>query len=258
MNDYSGPVSVKFQTLTDACKLAKPGYYCAKVDLQSAYRSICIHPDDYAVTGLKWTFAGDKEPTYLFDSRLPFGSNVGPSIFHRLLQAVRRCMARRGMPSMVAYIDDFFLCAATKEECNDMLLSLIQLLRELGFNISWKKVVGPSQRITFLGVDIDTRDSTLSLGEEKLRVLEQRLAFFKGKRRASKQQLQSLAGSLNWACQAVRGGRFFLRWILDAIKPLRQQRHKTRLTAEFFADLSWWLSFLRVSTLIRMPMNICL
>lgn len=113
MNDYSGPVSVKFQSLGDACKLAKPGYYCAKVDLKAAYRSVCIHPDDYAATGLKWTFEGDKDPTYLFDSRLPFGSNVGPFIFHRLSQAVRRCMARRGMGDVVAYIDDFFLCAAT-------------------------------------------------------------------------------------------------------------------------------------------------
>lgn len=54
-----------------------------------------------------------------------------------------------------------------------MLLCLIRMLRNLGFNISWKKVVGPTQRITFLGVDMDTRDSTLSLGEEKLTILQQ-------------------------------------------------------------------------------------
>ena len=246
MNDYSIPESVKFQTLGDACKMAKKGYWCAKVDLQAAYRSVCIHPDNYQVTGLKWTFSNESQPTYLFDSRLPFGSNVGPAHFHRISQAVRRCMARRGMKGIVAYIDDFFLAAETKEECLNMLLVLIRLLRELGFNISWKKVVGPTQRITFLGVDIDTQACTLSLGNDKLQQLKQKLRQFQQKKRATKQQLQSLAGSLNWASCVIRGGRFFLRRILDAQKHLQQQKHKARLTKAFHEDLQWWLSFLAV------------
>lgn len=246
MNDYSDPESVKFQTLADACHLAKPGYWCAKVDLKSAYRSVCIHPDNYQVTGLKWTFQGQQEPTYFFDSRLPFGSNVGPSTFHRISQAVRRCMIRRGFSGTVVYIDDFFLAAKTKEECMQMLLTLIRLLRRLGFYISWPKVVGPTQTITFLGVQICTLTSTLSLSEDKLQQLRQRLQHFQGKRRATKQSLQSLAGSLNWACQAVKGGKFFLKRILDTIRPLKQQRHKARLSAEFHADLQWWLSYMHV------------
>lgn len=246
MNDYSVPDTVKFQTLADACRLAKPGYWCAKVDLKAAYRSVCIHPDDYHVTGLQWTFGNDCEPTYLFDSRLPFGSNVGPSHFHRISQAVRRCMSRRGLSGTVAYIDDFFLTAKSKEECTDMLMTLIRLLRRLGFYISWPKVVGPTQTITFLGVQICTLTSTLSLGDDKLQQLQQRLQQFQGKRRATKHSLQSLAGSLNWACQAVKGGKFFLRRILDTIKPLQQQRHKARLSREFHADLQWWLSYMHV------------
>ena len=152
MYGYSVPESVKFQILTDACKLAKPDYWCAiKVDLHSAYRSVGIHPDNYCVTGLKWQCRGSKEPTYLFDTRLPFGSNKGPSHFHRLSQAVRRCMARRGMAGVVAYIDDCLLVAKSKEECQEMLMCLIKLLRKLGFNISWHEMEGPTQRITFLG-----------------------------------------------------------------------------------------------------------
>jgi hypothetical protein len=246
MNDYAIPEKVKFQTLTDACKIAKPGYWCAKVDLKAAYRSVCIHPDDYNVTGLKWTFESQTEPTYLFDSRLPFGSKVGPSVFHRLSQAIRRCMARRGMQAVVSYLDDFFLAAETKAECQRMLQALIRLLRELGFNISWHKVVGPTQRITFLGVDIDTSDRTLSLGDNKVQQLQQKLQSFANRKRASKRQLQSLCGSLNWASYVVRGGRFFLRRILDSIKGLRQQQHKIRLSSAFHADLQWWLSFLHV------------
>ena len=71
-------------------------------------------------------------------------------------------MERRGMAGVIAYIDDFLLITLSKEECHKMLLSLIRLLPVFGFDMSWKKVVGPTQRIRFLGVDTDTRSSTLS------------------------------------------------------------------------------------------------
>ena len=110
--------------------------------------------------------------------------------------------------------------------------------------MSGEKVVSPTKHVTFLGVDIDTNDCVLSSGADKLNMLHDKLKAFKQRQRATKVQLQSLAGSLNWACQVVRGGRFFLRRILDSIKPLRQAKHKTKLNAEFRKDLAWWLTFL--------------
>ncbi len=244
MNEYTDHHSVRYQTLQDACRLAKPGYYCAKLDLQSAYRSVPIHPDDYKATGLAWRFEGDDTDTYLFDARLPFGSACGPSHFSRLSNAIRRMMYRKGYKGVVSYIDDFFLACETYEECKEALLYLINLVRKLGLRVSWKKVVSPTKHVTFLGVDIDTNDCVLSLGADKLNMLHDKLKAFKQRQRATKVQLQSLAGSLNWACQVVRGGRFFLRRILDSIKPLRQAKHKTKLNAEFRKDLAWWLTFL--------------
>lgn len=244
MNDYASVQHEHFQTIEDACSLAKPGYWMAKLDLKSAYRSVPVHRDDYRVTGLKWRFKGERAPTYLFDTRLPFGASKAPSHFHRLSQAIGRCLRRRGIKGVVVYIDDFLLIAPTREECNNALHCLINLVRRFGFHISWNKVVGPTQRITFLGIEIDTRDCTLSLGEQKLAKVHQQLDEFSKKRRASKQQLQRLAGLLNWACQGIRGGKFFLRRILDAIKPLRQQNHKTKLSSEFHKDVQWWLAYL--------------
>ena len=92
MNDYGSPQSVKYQTLAEACDLAKPGYFLSKVDLKAVNRSVPINSADYPITGLKWWFKGDNSPSYLFDVKLPFGSNVGPAIFSRLTQSVRRMM----------------------------------------------------------------------------------------------------------------------------------------------------------------------
>ncbi|XP_041368508.1 uncharacterized protein LOC121382893 [Gigantopelta aegis] len=56
--------------------------------------------------------------------------------------------------------------------------------------------------------------------------LQQLLSDFFNKKRATKRQLQSLAGKLNFAGNVVRGGRTFLRRILDAISNMQQPHHK--------------------------------
>ena len=43
VSDYADIESFKYQSLEDALKLLKPGYYMAKVDLRHAYRSVAIH-----------------------------------------------------------------------------------------------------------------------------------------------------------------------------------------------------------------------
>ena len=158
----------------------------------------------------KWVTA------YFVDTKLPFGSMEAPGIFHRLYQAVRRMMARRDF-NIVAYLDDFFICESSKARCRKALSCLIFLLRKLGFYINWKKVVDPTQHLTFLGIDINSVSMQLSLPENKLLELRRELASFMGRQRASKQQLQSLAGKLNWAASVVYGGRAFLRRIINAI-----------------------------------------
>ena len=61
---------------------------------------------------------------------------------------------------------------------------------------------------------------------------------------ASKRQLQSLAGSLNFACRAVQGGRTFLRRVIDCVNRLRHSSHRCRLNSQFRADIKWWQQFL--------------
>ena len=105
MNKYTDHHSVPYQTLQDTCRLAKPGYYCAKLDLQSVYHSVPIHPDDYKATRLAWHFEGEDIDMYLFDIQLPFSSACGPSHFSWLSNAIRRMMYRKGYKGVVSYLD---------------------------------------------------------------------------------------------------------------------------------------------------------
>ena len=243
LNDFAVLESSQtFQNIDDATSLVQQDYYMAKVDLKSAYRSVNISKDSQRFTGLQFSIGG--RTIYMRDTKLPFGSRLAPGIFHRLTQAVKRMMARRGFTATVAYLDDFFICGRTVNECATALSTLITLLRQLGFRINWNKVVDPVQCITFLGIEIDTRSMTKRLPQDKLLSLKQELQAFTRRRRASKKQIQSLAGKLSWAARVVYGGRVFIRRIIDAICPLRAASHKRVITPDMRLDIQWWDEFM--------------
>ena len=50
----------------------------------------------------------------------------------------------------------------------------------------------------------------------------------------------SILGKLNWASQVVRGGRTFLRRLIDLSMKLKKNSHRTWLNREARADLEWW------------------
>ncbi|XP_078583889.1 uncharacterized protein LOC144866402 [Branchiostoma floridae x Branchiostoma japonicum] len=65
-----------------------------------------------------------------------------------------------------------------------------------------------------------------------------------GRKRISKRELLSLLGKLNWAARVVRGGRTFMRRLIDLSKTLRRPHHYARLSGEARADLDWWTNFM--------------
>ena len=178
VNNYIEIEKQKFQTLDDAVKLIKQGYYMAKIDLRHAYRSVPVHPSNYNALGLKWRFTGETQFTYLVDTRLPFGGRSAPGIFHRLTQSVRRMMARRGFDMIIVYLDDFLVIGKTKAECQAAFDTLRDLLQSLGFELSPSKVILPCQRLVFLGIFIDAIKLTLSLPAVKLAELRSAITTF--------------------------------------------------------------------------------
>ena len=232
-----------YESLDMAVSMIKPGSYLAKVDIKSAYRHIPIHPESQKATGLKWKFQSG-QTCYMYDTRLPFGARASPTIFHRISQSIKRMMANRGFTSIVAYQDDFLLVAETHQECYNMWTKLIELLLELGFDISSEKLVAPSTSLVFLGIVINTVKCELSLPVDKLVGIRKILCDFVTKTRVNKRQLQSLAGKLNFAAKVVRGGRTFLRRILDSIYKLQHPHHKVRLQGAIKGDIMWWHEFM--------------
>lgn len=238
LNHYASKDPCTYHTVTEALGLIQPGWYMAKVDLQSAYRAVGIRPSERCLTGLTWDFP-QYGPTYFVDHRLPFGARKSAAIFNRVTLSVKRMMQRRGYNVCLVVLDDFFLAAETKEQCKAALNCLIRLLRTLGFRINWKKVVGPTQDLVFLGVRIDTVLNKLSLDPDKLCKLINLLDHYIASARLSKPQLESLIGKLSWASNVVLWGRTQLCNMYAVLKVLKGSNHKVRIS-QIQGDLIWW------------------
>ena len=85
---------------------------------------------------------------------------------------------------------------------------------------------------------------SLSLPTNKLDTFKQELKEFLQRKRASKRQLQAIAGRLSWAAGVVKGGRVFLHPIFNQISFLEHALHKAVISPEMCKDLLWWYTFL--------------
>ena len=244
VNQYALETSVTYSTLDKALSLIVRGTHLAKVDLKDAYRAVPIHPSCFALTGLSWKFAGDSSVTYLYDARLPFGAAKSCRIFQTLTDSIVQMMAAKNF-QIIGYLDDFLCIEDTIERCNESFVYLQGLLTSLGFTINPKKVEGPTQNITFLGVAIDCVARTLSLPESKLLEMKLLCKSWLSKHKCTKRDLQSLIGKLNWCSRVLKGGRTFARRLINLLCKVALPSHHIRITAEARADIEWWVHALQ-------------
>ena len=72
-----------FDVVADLIVKNGPGCFVGKIDIESAFRIIPIHPSDYWLLGMKY---GDK---IYFDKRLPMGASISCSTFEELSRSIQ-------------------------------------------------------------------------------------------------------------------------------------------------------------------------
>ena len=240
LNSYATPDKHSFVSVDSAVQMTGKNFYMAKVDLKSAYRQVPISKFSTQFTGLKWKFKGDSQYTFLIDTALPFGASLSVGIFHRITQSVCRSLKKLGVNAIICYLDDFYITGERKKDVIRAMNCLISVLRSLGFSISWEKCICATQCLTFLGVTINTRQCTLSIPGEKMTSLRELLLYWSNlKNRASKREIQSLLGKLNWVARIVPVVRPAMRRLIGLMTSLRRQHHRLRITADTRRDIAF-------------------
>ena len=216
------------------------GALLAKLDIKAAYRLVPVHPDDRRLLGVEW------DGSYYVDGALPFGLCSAPKIFTAVADALQWAMLRSGVAAVEHYLDDFITMGPPgSQECRENLDRILAVCAELGVPLALEKLEGPTPRLTFLGIEMDTEAGVLRLPAEKLSRLKGLLAQWSRRRSCRRQQLESLVGTLQHAARVVKPGRTFLRRMIDLLRTpgATKPHHHIRLNREFRADLQWWRTF---------------
>ena len=83
---------------------------------------------------------------------------------------------------------------STPDRANDAFKTLVHLSEKLCLPLKNNKVVAPTSKLTCLGIDVDTKEGTLTIPPLKLKEIKNLCYKWTHKEAASKNQLQKLLG----------------------------------------------------------------
>ena len=114
---------LKIEEVAQALLKAGPITEMAKIDIQSAYRIVPVHPADRHLLGMSW-----QDKVYV-DAVLPFGLRSAPVIFNTLADALLWILRKHGIRVIFHYLDDFFtLGAPGTDECARNMRIMVALM----------------------------------------------------------------------------------------------------------------------------------
>ena len=186
------------------------GSFLAKIDIKHAFRICPVRIQDFPLLGIKW------RGYYYVDTRLPFGSRSSPYIFNCFADFLCWCIVYVCViVNTLHYLDDFITAHASKTACQKNVNTILKLFSFLGVPVAPEKLEGPSTRLTYLGIEIDTIEQTIRLPADKLTDFKVLLSLFSTRHSCSKRELLQLIGKLSFAAKVVKPGRLFLRFLID-------------------------------------------
>ena len=123
--------------------------------------------------------------------------------------------------------------------CQASLSSMILTFKNLNIPISAAKTEGPSQIIQFMGIILDLGKWRQGYPRIRWRGSDL-LSPFQSQRSTTLQELQSLIGTLNFACKVIPPGRPFLQRIIHLTRKVKKPHHHIKLTTGFCKDIEMW------------------
>jgi len=216
----------------------------AKTDIESAFRLLPVHPEDFQLLGIQLN------GKFNVDKALPMGTSYSPAHFERF-SSFLEWVAIREAPSIkiVHYMDDYLIIsskmASGSQSCQALLEKFKEICATLGVPLAPDKTIGPASKLTFLGLQIDSVVQTVSVPQNKLEKITEKVQAAMQAKELSLKEIQSLIGSLSFICKAISPGRAFLRRLINLTCGIKSAYYKIKLSKGAQADLRMWLTFLQ-------------
>ncbi len=221
-------------------KIAGQAAWLAKIDITSAFKVMPIHPDAWHLFGIQW--AGK----FYFAVRLTFGCKSSPKIFDMLSEAICWILSNNyAIPHLIHLLDDFLIISPPEAIPAAHILTVQKVFSELGIPIAQEKTLGPATSIEFLGINLDSVKSQVSLPKEKIDRIILVAANLVGSRYCRKRELLSLLGHLNFAMRIIPQGRPFISHLLVLASSAHALEDLISLSQGCRDELRLWTMFLK-------------
>lgn len=250
--EYLGMVvDLEYPTVDDfAALINRKGAGCLmyKRDLKRAYRQLFVDPGEVHKLCYKW------QGKIYADKVLPMGLRSAAYICQRTTSAVVYMYRQEGHDAVV-FLDDFG-GAEVPDKAKEAEQDLDDLLDDLGLGQAHNKRKTGSTKMPFLGILFDSCRMTMEVDADRMVELKTLLRDWIGKSKASRKELESLVGKLNFVAKCVRPGRAFMNRMFDALAEWPHDRREYELSVDLLMDIHWWEVFLpRYSGVSLVPPN---
>ena len=174
------------------------------------------------------------------------GQEAAPKIFTLLSEAIHYIGVNNfGINNLLFLLDDFLSIASPDSNGQHNMTLLKQLFGTLNIPIHPDKTVGPTTKLTFLGIDLDSILMQASLPPEKVDRIRDIIEMFLNRKTVTKRELQSLLGHFNYASRVIVQGRSFVSYLLSLLSAAKEQHHHIALSSSCRRDLNMWVDFLK-------------
>ena len=154
---------LKYSRVSDVVEQILRRCYLAKIDIDSTFCIISVHPHDRHLLGMIWNDA-----LYI----LPFGLRSAPKIFNAIAAGLHWIAIDKGVTYLDHFLDDLITGAATEADCARNLFLLETTCSCLNLQIALHKKEGSATCLTYLGIELDTVAMKMCLPPQKLHRLK--------------------------------------------------------------------------------------
>ncbi|MCG7866997.1 MAG: hypothetical protein JAY74_11590 [Candidatus Thiodiazotropha taylori] len=246
VNDFIDPqlCSVQYTSFDEAIHMVQDlgtGCLLGKSDVKSAFRLLPVSIHDFDQLGFKF------DGRFYFDKAMPFGCSIACRTWELFATFLEFNVASHSeLGRLLHYLDDFLFGGRKgTNQCASIMAVFEQQMNVLGVPIAREKTEGPVTKICFLGLEIDSVEMVIRIPREKIEEISQKIQELLNRHKCTLKQMQSLIGSLNFACRAITPGRPFCRRLINAICGLSKSYHFLRINANMKKDLELWLQFFK-------------
>lgn len=235
--------SLKYITIDKAIEIILAlgkGTMCMKTDGRDAFKQIPVHPDFWPLQMVKF------QQQFYFFTRLCFGSRSSPFIFDQFSSAV--CWIAEhvfGVQNLLHLLDDYIAFIPSSADGVAEMARFLKVFSDLNIPLSESKTCGPTTRIEYLGLILDTCKMQVELPEVKLQRICSFIVRFLNRSTVTKVELLQILGHFQFAARAVPVARPFVSHLLSIAHSVSELHHHVRLDRDSRLDLSSWLSFLQ-------------